>query len=401
MKSIRLIRMFMIKRSDSIINKLFVKSLISYILLLIISCDGADKKSDDDKKEITINLAPSGDYYIGVKDGEFTHESQPFWTTDFVNYTQLTNQFDGGISKLWLNNDTIVFLEFQSPTTAKYNLSFGSMSNLKNLTTITSIYNVSYAAVINGVVVAYSEFGHVGYCLAGNSEIAWQSRLPDGTTINGPFRVSRGEMIAAARINGLDGYAKSTNNGVTWSFNTVAYGNGDIELIGTKSWSLSATSWGYIESNDFANGTWTTDTFNENLEGNTTSINGQFKTTSDKMLMFPNDWRIYGYIEKDSNQTLYHYPAVNKSTDDGKTWVTSLLTGGFPKPDKIQGQVYATSTLTVLEYQENLMPQPEYYSSTDGIAFTKMSTDPDFLKCIHNVPETIYTIVNYNFFMLK
>jgi hypothetical protein len=366
-------------------KKRIISSLIFSALLLIFSCEsGSENSSSDGKVDIKINKPPSGDYYIGVSYGEFTRDNQPVFTTDFETYTQITNQFTNGISSLWLDNDTLVVAEFQDSETAKYSIFFASVDDLEHFTTVTSIYRVSYAAVINGGIVAYNEFNQIGTCLAGQTDITWQTKLPTGTGITGPFRVSRGAMIAPASINSSDGYAISTSKGLTWNFNIPNYGNGDIELIDGKSWSVSQESWGYITSNDFANGAWVTDSFNDFLEGNTTTQSGIFKTQSSKMLMFPNDWRIYGYIENDSNQTLYQYSAVNKSTDNGVTWTTSLLKDGFSEPDKVESRIFATSSLTILGYQENLMPQPEYYSSTDGVTFTKMSTDADFLNTLLN-----------------
>lgn len=351
-------------------------SLLVLSLVFIVACEssGENESSDDKKKEITINQPPSGDYFIGIQQGESSHESQPVWTTDYITYTQLTDEFEDGVAKLWLDNDTIVLQGFQNINgDGKYNLYFASINDLKNFITIKSIYQVNYAAVINGVVVAYSEFGHTGSCQVGSTEITWQSKLPTGTEIRAPFRVSRGELIAQATINGSDGYALTKDNGLTWSFNLAAYGNGDIELIDGKSWSVDDTSWGYITSNDFANGVWTSDSFNAFLEGNTTNISGQFNVSGAKMVMHTNDWRIYGYIEKDSANMLFHYPAVNKSTNNGLTWTTSLLTGVTADPDNIQSKVHTTSSLTIVEYSIDGTHIPEFYSSTNGIAFTKMT----------------------------
>jgi hypothetical protein len=363
-----------------------ISLLIFSIFLSVVSCESSEGNSSSEKeKEITINQPPSGDYFIGVQDGELSNENQPAWTEDFVTYTQITDEFEDGIANLWLDNDTLVILGYQNISTdAKYDIHFASINDLKNFRTVKSIYNIEYAAIINGTLVAYNVFNQLGYCEAGNSDITWLAKLATGTQINGPFRVSRGEIIAAANINGVSGIAKSSDSGLTWNINTVAYGDGDIELIDGKSWSRGSTSWGYISSNDFANGTWTSDSFSESLEGNTTNVTGQFKVGSSKILMHDSDWRIYGYIEKDSANTLYHYAAVNKSTDDGLTWTTSLLTGSSDNPEKIQGRVRSTSSLTIIEYAVDGTHLTDYYSSTDGVSFTKIIVSDAFRNNMNN-----------------
>ena len=353
---------------------------ITVLMALLVAGFSSCKKDDDEEPPSTsyeTNRPPeSGAYFVGQQANADQTNFYAAWTTDFETYHAFTDQFDN-VGSVVVNGNMVMIAEWQDQATALYYIHFASLDNLSDFTTIESIYSPELMAIANGTVVTYSgTFSRTGYCRTGQGEttVTWTSEPADHTISS--LKVFDGEVLGKANVAGNSSYVYFTENGTQPNFNTPGYIATSYESIDSETWALNAASWATISSNDWANGIWNVGVLNTITDGNSTSIPGNFMAGNNVMQRVGGEYRVYGYIEEDDGQNITRHACVNISSQQGaaNTWTTSLL-AEIPEGDAYSIP-FSSSTITVLHYQEQTMNEPDYYSSSDGIHFTKW-TNPE------------------------
>ena len=341
---------------------------IFFLFFLMQSCeDEDDGETPTVPQQVQTNAPPASNYFFGIKsDRSGSNAHHPAWTTDFMNYNVITDQYNF-IDFIDIGGNNIALAEFVSNN--EYRIHYGTLDNLTNLQTLTTFNRVSDLVILeNGEIIVLSIDGN-NYRIGGvdrqNNSINF-NMLTGGQTIQALHNVGN---AAAGTVDGQTGpLLLSTKNGDTLNFNASPFNNPrKYERINNTFWAIGQGEWATATGSDINTASWTATGIQTNQSNTTDSIGG-FSSSSNLQIV-NGEYRLYGLI----NTSHWSLPCVNISTDNGQNWETKFLTG-LPifNGGSFSIEVQSSPSLSMMTVFSGSAPLEEgIYSSANGIDFTK------------------------------